>query len=242
MDFFSVTSIAVGVGTFVFHVTVSTILQYAFYYAKPATVAKWKIQPQRKESLAEAGSWWLPLLRLKSRHKPLQWIYCTLNLCTASLFAAVTAELFLRDKLPLKLTGPFWWPLLASCAFQCTAEYHWHRLLHTKLLYQWMHKTHHLHVAPEPFDDFMVNPLELAIYQCIFFGPAFLFDMQLPCFAVYLALHGFAGIADHSGIHADVPLLYRSKFHDDHHKLFTCNFGFPFAIWDHLHGTFRESD
>jgi sterol desaturase/sphingolipid hydroxylase (fatty acid hydroxylase superfamily) len=66
--------------------------------------------------------------------------------------------------------------------------------------------------------------------------------MQLPSFLVYLAIHGVTGIADHSGINVDIPFFYRSKFHDDHHKLFNCNFGFPFAFLDHLYGTFRESD
>lgn len=233
-------SALIGLGTFLFHVSVSTVLQIVFYAQRQAQHTSWKIQPRKTESFDDADKWWLPLLRLKRRHAPLQWLFCTVNLVTASVFAAVTADRFLDDALPLKWDGPFWWPLLCSIAFQCTAEYHWHWLLHRPFLYKLMHKTHHLHTAPEPFDDFMVNPVELAIYQCIFFGPAFLFRQNVWAFAVYLAIHGATGIADHCGIHVSVPFVYASKFHDDHHRLFSCNYGFPFAIWDHIYGTFRE--
>jgi len=236
-------AVLIGVGTFVFHIAACTALQMYFYFAKQADAAHWKTQATQRESFAEAHRWWLPLLQLKKRHKPLHWLYATVNLLVAATAALVTAELTLRGRLPLQLSwwnGPFLMPLIYSTLFQCTAEYHWHRLLHTPLLYARFHKIHHAYQSPEPFDEFMISPLEGTLYQFILWGPAYLFSQSLSAFGVYMLVHGFCGIADHCGIRVRIPYVYDSQFHDNHHRLFNANYGFPWSVWDHVYGTFRQ--
>lgn len=234
-------AVLAGIGTLVFHIASSTILQFWFYHHKQSDASQWKIQPKRNESFAEAQRWWLPLLRLKQRHKPMHWLYATVNLLIAATAAMVTAELTIRDRLPLKLTdGPIVMPLIWSTLFQCTAEYHWHRALHQPFMYRLWHKIHHAYQSPEPFDDFFINPIEGALYQFILWGPAYLFQQSLPAFALYMAIHGFCGIADHCGIRVRLPYVYDSAFHDAHHRLFNANYGFPWTFWDKIYGTFRE--
>jgi sterol desaturase/sphingolipid hydroxylase (fatty acid hydroxylase superfamily) len=149
-----VEAVVIGIGTFFFHIAACTVLQVRFYYSQQANASQWKTQPAQNASFAEAHRWWLPLLRLKERHKPLHWLYATVNLFVAATAAMLTAELTLRRQLPLQLSlwnGPFVMPLIYSTLFQCTAEYHWHRLLHQPFLYARFHKIHHSYTAPEPF-------------------------------------------------------------------------------------------
>ena len=51
---------------------------------------------------------------------------------------------------------------------------------------------------------------------------------------------GTCGIIDHCGIRLSIPFLYDSVFHDEHHRLFNVNYGFPFSFLDVLLGTYHE--
>eukprot|EP01034_Spumella_vulgaris_P022735 gene22735-28893_t len=50
---------------------------------------------------------------------------------------------------------------------------------------------------------------------------------------------GLCGVLDHSGIKLNVPGVYNTVDHDNHHAKFEVNYSFPFPYMDLLHGTFE---
>jgi sterol desaturase/sphingolipid hydroxylase (fatty acid hydroxylase superfamily) len=128
---------------------------------------------------------------------------------------------------------------LLAVAFENVAEYYWHRMMHTKLFYATFHKYHHWYKAPEPWDDMYIHPLEAFGYYCILYGPPFLFRVHVWAFAAYMAVMGVCGILDHSGIRFELPGVYNTADHDNHHLKFEVNYAFPLPYMDILHGTFE---
>ena len=109
---------------------------------------------------------------------------------------------------------------------------------HLPFFYRHLHKLHHAYTAPQPFDDLMIHPLEAAGYYCILYAPAFVVPQSVLSFFCYMAVIGLCGVVDHCGIRVRVWGLYDSAEHDEHHRLYTCNYSFPFSFMDRLHGTF----
>jgi sterol desaturase/sphingolipid hydroxylase (fatty acid hydroxylase superfamily) len=50
-----------------------------------------------------------------------------------------------------------------------------------------------------------IHPLEACGYYCILYSPSAIFPMRPITFFVYMALLGFAGVLDHSGIRVRIP-------------------------------------
>ncbi len=246
-------SIAVGCGIFAFYHLTSAAVQAFFFTARRASCASWKVQPSKGRELLGTTTPWLPFLPSSKPGRPAWHAALMLfNSVLAAAFAAATAEAFMRGRtatssLPdlsrglafaaLRVAGE----LVAATLYQLVLEYWWHRLMHTKTFYGAFHKLHHTYKSPTPWDDMMIHPLEAAVYYCILYSPCWLMPLSLPSFGLYMALHGLAGIADHSGVHLVDPTgLYNAAEHDLHHEAFNVNFGFPFMWLDRLHGTYAE--
>ncbi len=58
-----------------------------------------------------------------------------------------------------------------------------------------------------------VHPIEVAAYYCIFYGSFLIFPVHYSGVILYLLIHGFTGILDHSGIHFEIPYLYNTVDH-----------------------------
>ncbi len=128
---------------------------------------------------------------------------------------------------------------IVSIIYQSVLEYYWHRIMHWKYCYRYLHKFHHAYKAPEPWDDMYIHPLEAFGYYCILYGPPFLFSIHKYAFIAYMIVMGICGVLDHSGINFEFPGLYNTIDHDNHHAKFEVNYSFPFPFMDILHGTYE---
>jgi len=175
------------------------------------------------------------------------------NLAIASSFAGTVAQLCSlgRSRLtfePIDFTAAasigtsigtiVAWTAVAS-VYEGVLEYYWHRTMHRPYFYARLHKIHHFHKNPEPFDDLYVHPLEVSGYYCILYSPAFVFGMPVESYWLYMIYMGLTGVLDHSGVQFELPAVYNPNDHAVHHKKFEVNYGFPHPFMDILHGTFE---
>jgi lathosterol oxidase len=117
-----------------------------------------------------------------------------------------------------------------------------HRFWHIKFLYAHFHKVHHRYQPPTAFSAVAFHPLEFAIYvvggQTLFW---FVPLHPIPA-AIVGAYTAYYLIDDHSGIKRTPfwPWQPTSKYHDDHHRYFHCNFGQHILLFDQICGTIRQ--
>ncbi len=133
--------------------------------------------------------------------------------------------------------------------FHDTYFYWSHRMMHSRLLFKYMHLGHHRSHTPTPWAIFSFQPLE-AVLQ---FGQVALPVLYLPLhpavLLVYLSYDSLVNVAGHSG-HEIFPArlariwpfswLNTVTHHDYHHTNVRVNFGAFFNIWDRLMGTFLD--
>ena len=125
-----------------------------------------------------------------------------------------------------------------------THFYFSHRLLHTKYLYQNIHKIHHESINPDPLSGLSMHPIE----SCIYFSAAYFVSMVCPLWAgrimikmlILEPLQGHSGHAlvlnNSSGSWIGDVLFSAGIDHYVHHAKFHYNYGAnPF--WDVVCGT-----
>jgi lathosterol oxidase len=101
---------------------------------------------------------------------------------------------------------------------------------------------HHRYQPPTAFSAVAFHPVEFAVYVI---GGQILFWF-VPLHPVPAAIVGgytsYYLIEDHSGIKRTPiwPWQPTSKYHDDHHRYFHCNFGQHILLFDQLGGTLRQ--
>jgi sterol desaturase/sphingolipid hydroxylase (fatty acid hydroxylase superfamily) len=121
-----------------------------------------------------------------------------------------------------------------------------HRLMHTKFLFQYMHRQHHKSTNPSPWAAFAFHPSEAVVQAGI-----------VPIAVLFLPLHPFAilffvmysqtlNVLGHLSYEI-LPKWYLSKIwtkwnntvthHNMHHQYFNCNYSLYFNIWDKVFGT-----
>lgn len=259
-------SVAVFFAQLVGYVGLSSALQLRFHLG-PRDPARWKTQP----AVRPTPSWALPLLGLlrpqpargggggtgaaatgrEPRRHPRHPLFATLNLLQAAAFAGGAAEAASRGATtlaPFCGAAPALGGLAAAFALQLLAEYAWHYAMHAPAVYAALHRHHHHTKAPQPFDDLLIHPAEACGYLCILYSPLMLVPgLWWGSFVAYMALHGVAGVADHSGVRLRLRLgravLYDAAEHDAHHESgwgpgVRVNLGFPTMWLDRLFGTY----
>lgn len=124
-----------------------------------------------------------------------------------------------------------------------------HRLLHTRLLYKYVHGVHHKVKSPSAETIFCLHPLEAVgflSYQAIF-----LYFIPMHPLALIFCQRAieYNNIMSHSGYEFYTSWFRRKAFiintnsnHDEHHRLVNCNYGYFFTHWDFIFKTFRKSD
>lgn len=118
----------------------------------------------------------------------------------------------------------------------------WHRLLHVRGIYGWVHKHHHRQVVPTrgTLDAMNVHPVEFIVGEYLHL----LAMMAVPAHAitcgVFIILLGVLTTLNHTRLDVKVPLgIFSVSWHDLHHRLPQSNYGQYTMFWDHLWGSYR---
>lgn len=129
--------------------------------------------------------------------------------------------------------------------FHDTYFYWVHRLMHHPLLYERVHKVHHLSKDPTPWAAFAFHPLEAVLE--LGFVPILAFTLPLHFSSIIiLALWQIVfNVMGHSGYEILPHKMQQTFFkwmntstnHNMHHKYVRCNYGLYFNIWDRLLNT-----
>ncbi|XP_069941840.1 uncharacterized protein [Cherax quadricarinatus] len=144
--------------------------------------------------------------------------------------------------------GWFWyfvsWPFVFI--WQDYLTYWHHRFYHLPLVYKYFHKLHHKYKHPTAFSVTAIHPVEFLHMQAVLASPMVLFPVHWSVFVTLMIYLYYHGIIDHSGINFKAqwwqPWQPDSIFHDNHHQYFHVNFGFNCALWDKIHGTYRQKN
>ncbi|XP_076823472.1 uncharacterized protein LOC143469608 isoform X2 [Clavelina lepadiformis] len=124
------------------------------------------------------------------------------------------------------------------------AAYYYHRMLHVPFFYRNFHKWHHRYPSPTAFGALAMHPLESFFFEVVLLLPIFIVPFHFVVVIICFYYHFYYGLIDHSGIEMDSfwPWQPPTRFHDDHHKYFHCNFGLNSLLLDRFHGTLRQTD
>jgi sterol desaturase/sphingolipid hydroxylase (fatty acid hydroxylase superfamily) len=104
-----------------------------------------------------------------------------------------------------------------------------HRLIHTPLLYKWVHSVHHNSVNPSPWSSLSMHPLEGFLYHAVAFWH--LVIPSNPIVALFqLHIAGFGAVNGHIGFDKleftpATALDSHAYTHYLHHKFFEVNYG-----------------
>eukprot|EP00756_Hemistasia_phaeocysticola_P020158 Hpha_TRINITY_DN15705_c2_g19::TRINITY_DN15705_c2_g19_i1::g.42128::m.42128/K00227/SC5DL, ERG3; Delta7-sterol 5-desaturase len=139
--------------------------------------------------------------------------------------------------------GLVWYLLSVPAVFLWINFYAYvlHRIMHLPALYPHLHKWHHKFQPPTPASAIAQHPVE---WTCFVMGGQAYFWV-VPCHVSIAVILGgytiYELILDHSGVMMTSPWPWQptTKFHDDHHRYFHCNFGQHTMAFDHLFGTTR---
>ncbi len=128
--------------------------------------------------------------------------------------------------------GRFTWMALAAYAWGDFHFYWTHRMLHSDLLYKYVHKVHHASFNPDPWSGLSMHWFESAIYFSAGAGIA----LVAPAWLARVTFKGLlvAPISGHSGHGSwDSEATHN---HYLHHAKFVGNYGST-PLWDHIMGT-----
>jgi sterol desaturase/sphingolipid hydroxylase (fatty acid hydroxylase superfamily) len=155
------------------------------------------------------------------------WLYTTFGIGFAAPTGVVGTILSLGASLILFDTWFYWF----------------HRLIHTRPFYAYVHKWHHMTVTPVVWSnnsDRLIDNLFLQSYWL-------LAHLLLPIAPAALLAHKIydqiTGVIGHSGYEHAGSLCWPPSplvgvtHHDQHHRYFRCNYATHFSVWDRLMGT-----
>ena len=213
---------------------ICSFLHYRFYVGRKDTPEQWKIQQDAYLSPSDEyheimlGSFNLVLAGCLTGCIG-YWIFTGGH--TALYWALSMDDAWY---LPLSLVGFFFYVDINA--------YYQHRLFHFPFLYRHFHKWHHRYKAPTAWSATAIHPVEFLLFQFQLMWPTFVLPMHVAVYGFILMYVWYFGIMDHSGIYMTSvwPWQNDSKFHDDHHRYFHCQFGQNLDWWDRLHGTMRK--
>lgn len=121
-----------------------------------------------------------------------------------------------------------------------------HYLAHTLKWFYPIHKLHHTHVDTSVYSLFVLHPVETLGFGFIWLILISVFELNYISLTIYLFLNLMYGIFGHLEKDLFPAFWYQSfftkwisttKFHSDHHKNQSHNFGFYFTFWDKIFKT-----
>jgi sterol desaturase/sphingolipid hydroxylase (fatty acid hydroxylase superfamily) len=140
-----------------------------------------------------------------------------------------------------------WYLAAVWLALPVIHEFHFfciHRLIHTPLLYKWVHSVHHNSINPSPWSSLSMHPVEHLLYfSTIFYH---LIIPSNPIIAIYqLHVAGFGAVPGHVGfdkieVTDETTVDSHAYIHYLHHKYFEVNYGDGLIPIDKWLGTFHD--
>jgi sterol desaturase/sphingolipid hydroxylase (fatty acid hydroxylase superfamily) len=125
--------------------------------------------------------------------------------------------------------------------------FYWtHRLMHHRLLYRLVHRTHHRSISPTPWAAYAFSPAEALVQAGI--GPLIVFSIPTHplAFTAFMVWQITFNVLGHCGYEIFPGWFLRSPLgwflnlvthHAQHHEKFRANYGLYFNVWDRLMGT-----
>lgn len=121
-----------------------------------------------------------------------------------------------------------------------------HYLVHKLKWFYPIHQLHHTHVETSVYSLLVLHPIETFGFGIIWLFSITIFQFNFISIIIYLVLNLLYGIFGHLKTDIFPDFWYKSrltnwisttKFHSDHHKNESHNFGFYFTIWDKIFKT-----
>lgn len=121
-----------------------------------------------------------------------------------------------------------------------------HYMVHHLKWFYPIHQLHHTHVETSVYSLFVLHPVETFGFGIIWLLSITIFQFNFISIIIYLVLNLLYGIFGHLKTDIFPDFWYNSyftkwisttKFHGDHHKNESHNFGFYFTIWDKIFKT-----
>jgi lathosterol oxidase len=122
--------------------------------------------------------------------------------------------------------------------------FYWlHRLIHTRALYPWVHRWHHLTVTPVAWSNNSDRLADNLFLQSYWLVAHFLVPAAPAVLLAHKLYDQVTGVIGHSGYEhggrwcwPPSPLVGVTH-HDQHHRFFRCNYATHFTLWDRVMGT-----
>jgi sterol desaturase/sphingolipid hydroxylase (fatty acid hydroxylase superfamily) len=134
--------------------------------------------------------------------------------------------------------------LTAFYIFYDLFYYNFHRILHFRSLYGFVHKHHHKQKAPSRgnLDAINVHPFEFVVGEYLHLLTIYCIPCHIYTVTFFILAGGFLASLNHTRYDVNIPYLYSVKVHDVHHRLPESNYGQYTMFWDHLLGSYRGYD
>jgi sterol desaturase/sphingolipid hydroxylase (fatty acid hydroxylase superfamily) len=186
----------------------------------------------------------------KPYHKGIFWKRMPLFLFNLSTLIALSAfgAYFMFDY--FQTEWPSWWVIILQVLLAFIIDdlwfYFYHRYLHeNKFLLKHVHSIHHRATTPFPLEYLYAHPLEWmtgALGPVLGFGIISLFmPMNIFAFWIFGVLRNLHEIHIHSDLNlpilSEMPILSKTKHHDDHHAKLNGNYASTFNWMDRLFKT-----
>ena len=122
-----------------------------------------------------------------------------------------------------------------------------HRILHIRALYPYVHKQHHKQNSPSRgnLDGINAHPFEYLMAEYFHLLTIWIIPCQHHIITVgmFLFVGAFIASLNHTRYDITIPFgIYSVKCHDVHHRLPENNFGQYSMFWDYIFGTYRDYD
>jgi sterol desaturase/sphingolipid hydroxylase (fatty acid hydroxylase superfamily) len=122
--------------------------------------------------------------------------------------------------------------------------YYWfHRMLHLRSLYRFVHKHHHRQMAPTRgnHDAINVHPFEFGVGEYLHLFCFYVIPCHVSTIVAFIVIGGILASLNHTRYDFDFSVLYSVRAHDMHHHIVTTNYGQYSMFWDRVFGSFRAN-
>lgn len=118
-----------------------------------------------------------------------------------------------------------------------------HKLLHVRSLYSYVHKHHHRQKAPTRgnYDAINVHPFEFVVGEYLHLLAIYVIPSHVVTVVIFILFAAIFASLNHTRIDVNIFNIYSVAVHDIHHgQCITCNYGQYIMLWDKVFGTFKH--